>query len=357
MNKIKVLQIIGNACRGGVETYILNYYNLMNKEFEFTFVCYGDSPYIYCDEISKLGGKIKLISNIKHLCKFKKDLKKILTEEKYDIVHSHLNALSVFPLGVAKKCGYKIRVASSHTCTNRKDGLKHFVKVFLAKFSTKNANKYQAISYDAGKYLFGAKNLPEVKIINAQVDLERFKYDSKKRNVLRKELGLQDSYVVGNVGRLCSAKNQEFILEIARKMQENKEFKFIIIGDGKKEKMLKKLNEKYELENVMFISNKQNIFDYYNIFDLFILPSIYEGFGLVNLEAQANGLYCLQSNCFTDEAIVDGYGKSLSLNVKEWAEEISKKPSRRENVQKVLDSKFTNKTINILADSYEEYLK
>lgn len=356
MNKIKVLQIIGNACRGGVESYVLNYYKTMNKEFEFTFVCYNDSPYINYDEIDRLGGKIKLVPNIKHLFKFKKELKRVLLEEKYDIIHSHLNALSVFPLGVAKKCGYKIRIATSHTCTNRSDGLKHYAKVFLAKFSKNNANKLQAISVDAGKYLFG-KNSKDIDLVHATVDLEKFKFSRETQEKLLKELNLEGNYVVGNVGRLCSAKNQKFILQIADRMKENKDIKFAIIGDGNKENELKKFKNKHKLDNVIFISNKENIQDYYNIFDLFILPSIYEGFGLVNLEAQANGLYCLQSNCFTNEALVDGFGKSLDLDINIWVKEILKRPSRRKDVNKVLNSKFSNKTENNLALTYKQYLK
>lgn len=355
MNKIKVLQIIGNACRGGVESYVLNYYKTMNKEFEFTFVCYNDSPYINYDEIDRLGGKIQLVPNIKHLFKFKKELKRVLLEENYDIVHSHLNALSVFPLGVAKKCGYEVRVATSHTTTNKNEGFRYIIKKFLAHFSKRNANRIQAVSKNAGEYLYGSSK--GIDYVYANIYLDKFLFNKEKRDILRKDLNIENKFVVGNIGRLCSQKNQKFILEIANKMKNNNDFCFVIIGDGKKESELKKFKNKHKLDNVMFIPNKENIQDYYNVFDLFILPSIFEGFGLVNLEAQANGLYCLQSNCFTNEALVDNFGKSLDLNIGVWVEEISKKPSRRENVSKILNSKFNNKSENILESTYKQYLK
>lgn len=357
MSKIKVLQIIGNACRGGIETYVLNYYQQMNNDFEFTFACYDDSPYINYDEIKKLGGNVKLVPNIKHLSKFKKELKKILLEDHYEIVHSHLNALSVFPLGVAKKCGYPIRVATSHTSTNKKEGIKHIIKVFLAKFSRQNANKYQAVSKTAAEYLYGKKHLENIDYVSASVNLQQFQFNEAKRNELRTKFGLEDKYVIGNIGRLCSSKNQKFILKIAKKLLSNQDFQFVIIGDGNKKNQLDKYIKKNNLSNVLMIPNQSNIYDFYNMFDLFIFPSLYEGFGLVSLEAQANGLYCLQSTNFTDEALVDAYGKSINLNLDQWVLEISKKPSRRDNVDKVLNSRFSNTSQNTLSSLYSEYLK
>ncbi len=101
-NPIRVAQIMGKWLGGGVEAVVMNYYRHINRnKIQFDFICDNDSTNIPYEEIESLGGKVILIPPYQKVFQYQKQLKKVLTEEKYQIVHSHINALSVFPLKVA----------------------------------------------------------------------------------------------------------------------------------------------------------------------------------------------------------------------------------------------------------------
>ena len=113
---IRVAQIMGKWHGGGVESVVLNYYkNIDRKKIQFDFICDSDSTSIPYEEIKKLGGKVILVPPYQHLFKYNKELKKVLKENNYNIVHSHISSLSIFPLSIAKKLNIPVRIAHSHT--------------------------------------------------------------------------------------------------------------------------------------------------------------------------------------------------------------------------------------------------
>ena len=107
---IRIAQIIGKWLGGGVESVVMNYYrHLDHDKIQFDFICDDDSTNIPYDEIEKLGGKVILIPPYQKVFKYQKELRRVLRDGKYKIVHSHINTLSVFPLYAAKKVGVPVR--------------------------------------------------------------------------------------------------------------------------------------------------------------------------------------------------------------------------------------------------------
>ena len=134
--KIKVAQIIGNAGNGGVEACILNYYKAIDRDkIQFDFFVSQTSDLVDPKVINELDGNVIITPKYTHLFKYIKFLKKAFKENKYDIVHSNLNSLSVFPLFAAKLTGIKVRIAHSHSTTNKKEFLRNLIKNFLKHFS------------------------------------------------------------------------------------------------------------------------------------------------------------------------------------------------------------------------------
>ena len=359
--KIKILQIVGNMNNGGVEAFVLSYYHELHDLCEFTFMCFDGSHHIPEEEIKSLGGKIVIVPHIKHLHAFNKALDKHLKENKYDIIHSHLNTLSVFPLRIAKKNKCPIRIAHSHSASNKKEFKRHLAKSILRLFSRKYANVYYACSEVAGRFQFGNKAFDKglVEIVINGVDLNKYKFNLEARNSIRNALNLQENdYVVGNVGRFVGTKNQQYILKIAAKCPDKK---FLLLGSGELEETYKKEIADKHLNNVILRVTNESIVDYYSAFDMFAFPSLYEGLGLVMLEAESNGLYVVCSNFVPSVTLLTGYGKYLPINdedIDKWVEEINKAQPRQDLVYKIKEAGYDIEDSAIgLYEKYQNLIK
>ena len=129
---IRVAQIMGKWVGGGVEAVVMNYYRHIDRDkIQFDFICDDDSTRIPTEEIEKLGGKVILIPPYQKVFKYHKTLKKVLQEGQYKIVHSHINTLSVFSLWAAKSAGVPVRIAHSHSTSNKKEWKKTLLKNIL----------------------------------------------------------------------------------------------------------------------------------------------------------------------------------------------------------------------------------
>lgn len=126
---IRIAQIIGKWLGGGVESVVMNYYRHIDRsKIQFDFICDEDSTNIPYDEINSLGGKVILIPPYQKVIKYHNELKKVLKDGNYKIVHSHINTLSVFSLWAAKSAGVPVRIAHSHSTTNKKEKKKNLLK-------------------------------------------------------------------------------------------------------------------------------------------------------------------------------------------------------------------------------------
>lgn len=326
---IRVAMIMGKMVGGGVEAVVMNYYRHIDKrKIQFDFIVDSDSTRIPKEEILKLGGRILTVSPYQQVLKYTKDLEKVFKENNYKIVHSHINTLSVIPLFVAKKCLIPIRIAHNHSTVGNDQIIKNLFKYTLKLFSTLYPTHYMSPIYSTGEWLFGKKIAKsELYILPNAFDTQKFSFNSKTRDVIRKKLGIEKSdYVIGNVGRMVHSKNQVFILQILNKICISKSnIKFLLIGDGPLYKeILKKIKEFNIINNVVIVSNTEEIEQYYMAMDLFVFPSYYEGLGLAAVEAQATGLPVIASNKLPNEIEVSKYLHTIDLlDEKEWQDKIN----------------------------------
>ncbi len=298
---IVVAQIMGKWVGGGVEAVIMNYYRHIDRtKVQFDFICDEDSTNIPYDEIKNLGGHVILCPPYQKLPKYLKFLKQLFREKKYAIVHSNINTLSVFPLYAAKKADVPVRIAHSHSTSNPKEWKKNLLKNALRPFSKRYATDYFACTEHAGAYQFGKKAVKQgkVKIITNAIDIEKFKFDPEARKRLRKEFGFRDDdYVIGNFGRLIPQKNQLFLIDaFAEFKKKNPNAKLLIVGEGELRDKLEEKIASYSLTNDVRIEGfRKDLNKCYSALDLFAFPSIYEGLGMVAVEAQVAGLDVIAS--------------------------------------------------------------
>lgn len=324
---IRIAQVIGKWVGGGVEAVVMNYYRHIDKtKIQFDFICDSDSTNIPYEEIESLGGKVILIPPYQKVFKYHKELKKVLKEGNYKIVHSHINTLSVFPLFAAKCAKVPVRIAHSHSTTNKKEWKKNLLKQVLKPFSKLFATDYMCCSELAGRWLFGNKEYDKgnVYLLNNAIDLDKFKYDKKLRDKKRKELDIdKDTLVIGHIGRFVEQKNHRFLLDIFTEIhKQNNKSILLLAGQGPLIEGIKEKVHNLNLDDsVKFLGQRTDANELYQVFDVFLLPSLYEGLPVVGVEAQASGLLCILSNDMTKETkVLDStIFMSLSNSAEEWA--------------------------------------
>lgn len=214
---IRIAQVMGKMMNGGVESVVMNYYRHIDRtKVQFDFFADEDSSLPQRAEIESLGGRIYVVPPYQQIGDYIKQLIALFRENNYKIVHSHLNTLSVFPLYAAKKAGVPVRIAHNHSTAGKGETKKNIMKYMLRPFAKVNATHYAACSRYAGEWLFGKKSMEkgEVTIFNNAIDLDKFRYNEKVRNEVRKELGLEGKFVVGHVGRFCYQKNHSFLIDV-----------------------------------------------------------------------------------------------------------------------------------------------
>ena len=339
-DKIVIAHIIGKWLGGGVESFVMNYYRNINRDkIQFHFICDRDSTNIPYEEIEMLGGRVILIPPYQKIFNYIKELRKIFRENKYRIVHSHLNSLNVFPLFCAYKENVCVRIAHSHSTTNKKEWKKNIIKNVLKRFSKIFATDYFACTEYAGKWLFGDKQ-ENIKLVNNSINIEMFKFNDEIRNKIKKELNIEDKFVVGHGGRVVQQKNHDFLLDIFNEIYKNdKNAILLLIGEGPLEKDIKKKINDLKLNDVVyFLGIRKNVNELMQAMDVFVFPSLYEGLGMVLIEAQASGLKCVCSTEVPIEAKLTENITFLNLDdgVEKWYENIiAEKNTRKSYVEEL----------------------
>lgn len=325
-DKIRVLQVVPNMDAGGLESFIMNMYrNIDREKIQFDFLIHYTKKSHFDEEIERLGGKIYRLSfrEDNNLIKYIYDLIKFFKEHsEYRIVHGHMLSTAVFYLGIAKIYNVPVRIIHSHNTSTEKK-IKGIIKYFMIKLSKKFSNVWLACSEAAGKFVYGNKSF---KIINNAIDIRKFIYNNNTRKKIREELNIEDKFVIGHIGRFNSQKNHKFLLDIFNEISKKKENAvLLLIGKGELEKDIKKKIDKLGLNNrVMLLGVRSDVDVLYQAFDVFLLPSLFEGLPVVGIEAQAAGIQTIFSNTITKEVKISELAHFIDLNDTEekWAEYI-----------------------------------
>ena len=360
---IRVASVIGRYIGGGVEAVTINYYrNIDKNKVQLDFICDEDSTNIPYEEIEKMGGKVIIIPSYSKPFKYHKALKRVLKEGNYKIIHSNINTLSVFSLFAAKCAGVPVRIAHSHSTTNKKEKKKNLMKQILRPFSKVFATDYMCCSELAGRWLFGNKEYDKgnVYLLNNAIDLDKFKYNESLRKKKRKELGIKDdTLVIGHIGRFVAQKNHDFLIDIFNEIHKNNNNSILLLaGQGPlMEDIKNKVKELNLDDNVKFLGQRNDANELYQAFDVFLLPSLYEGLPVVGVEAQASGLLCYLSDDMTKETKVLDITKFMSLNntPEEWANNILDDVKKYKRIDTSKEMTAKNFNIKEEAKKLEEY--
>ena len=341
---IRVLHSVGVMNRGGAENLIMNIYrNIDRSKVQFDFLTHHNIQGAFDDEIRSLGGKIYTVPyGVKSLhFRYINSLNNFFKEHKeYNIVHSHMSDASGLIARVAKKNGVKVRIAHSHIANPKHSFLqKLYLQGYSKKLIPNNCNVYLACSKEAGKYLFSDKRIiDKFKVIKNSIDIDKYLPNEEIRRRVRKELDVENDFVVGHVGRFQKQKNHSFLIDIFYELLKVKpNAKLILVGggalgeEGSKGEISNKIKEMGLSSRVIFLGVRDDVDKLMKAFDIFVFPSLYEGLPLTLVEAQTTGVGCVISDVITKEVEFNmGKLEFVSLNnTDEWVERIITLGSKR----------------------------
>ena len=327
---IRVLQIIGSLERGGAETFLINLYrNIDRKKIQFDFAIYNNKPSEngYYKEVVKLGGKVFFLPpKSKGISSNFKAIQTIVQENNYKMVWRYTSScFGLIDLLAAKSGGASeliLNSRSTHTDSKSELIIHYVLKPFLPLAVTKG----YACGIMAGKWMFGRQSF---EVLNNGIELEPFRYDEKLRNQHRQEFQLQDKIVVGHVGRFHPVKNHRLIIEIYEKFREKiSNSVLVLVGMGELLPQIQELVKEKGLEReVLFLGSRSDVPEMLQMMDIFVMPSLFEGFPRAFLEAQAAGLPCIVSATISKEVDVTGNVSFVDLDapVEVWADKIVEK--------------------------------
>lgn len=351
---IRVLQVVTYMGRGGLETMLMNYYrNIDRNKVQFDFLTHRDERWDYDDEIESLGGKIYHLPKLNPFSKnYLNALDKFFKEHKeYQIVHCHQDCLSGVVLKVAKKNGVRFTIAHAHSASQDKN-LKYLIKVLAKKNIKKYSDKMFACGEEAGRWMFETDNF---EVLNNAIDTDLYTYNKEKADKIKKEFGIENKFVVGHVGRFNYPKNHKFIIDVFNEVQKVKEDSVLmLVGDGElRPEIEQKVRDLGLSDKVIFAGIRSDVNDLMHGMDVFLFPSLYEGLGIVLIEAQAAGLKCIISENIPKDGVLTNDVTSISLNQSPavWANEILKyqeykRANNKEIIKKVnYDIKNNAKTL------------
>ena len=327
---LRVLHSVSNMARAGIETMLMNYYREMDRsQIQFDFLANKPVPGEYDEEICRMGGRVFVSPGLNPLCFFKyerfvADLARHNPQIK--IVHAHNEAMGYYALKSAKDAGVRVRIAHAHNTQIIRD-YKYPLKLICKQLLPGAATDYWSCGRDAGLYYYGESrwNASGFILRNA-IDVSKFGFRPEERDRLRRLHHLENSFVLGHVGRFNVQKNHSRLLDIfAQVAKANSSARLVLIGVGELEPSAKEKAAALGIqEKTLFLGQMADVSGWYQVTDCFVLPSLFEGLPVVGIEAQAAGLPCFFSDCVTDEVLLSGAARRISLQAQDaqWAREI-----------------------------------
>ncbi len=312
MKPIRVLTVGMTATAGGVENFLMTYLGRIDRtRVRFDFLTrYDDAA--YPDKRQKIGKTFVIPRRSEEPAKYYREIHAFFEQhaKDYDVIWENECMFSdMTPLKLAAQYGIPVRIAHSHMPQNMDPSLAGKGRGALHRVQRRGlaryANALWACSEESAKWACPDMNLP-VTIVPHAIDAEKCRFNPVVRREVRAQYGLEDCLVVGHVGRLQYQKNQVFLLEAFARLREREpRARLVLVGDGPNLLTLEAKAVDLGVENeVLFLGHRDDVPRLLQAFDLFAMPSRFEGLGMAAVEAQAAGLPCLLSGAFPKAAAI-----------------------------------------------------
>lgn len=364
MKKTRVLQMFVANARGGRTQYVLNLWKHIDKEkVQFDFATLA-SQLDFAGKLEEEGCKIHYVSCYAEEDReqFTKEIDEIF-KERYDVVHVHSSFWRSFIIEErAKLAGIPKIILHAHnfgigSVASEKEAKElerqHFSR--REKITSDMADWFFACSKEAAEWMYGDYVSPQkVRVLRNGIDLQKYKYNENVRKEIRKELDIEDKYVIGNIGRFVYQKNHDFLIEVYSEIcKQRDDVLLLLIGNGELQDEIKNKVECLGIRNkVKFLGVRNDVERILQGLDLFVLPSRFDGFPLSLLEAQAAALPCIAGNV-PPNASLGERTQIVPLDVEEWVKAIVTECGRKDR-NYISEEKLRLHDINVQVKELEE---
>ncbi|MEW4354203.1 glycosyltransferase family 1 protein [Streptococcus pneumoniae] len=330
----KVLYYLNSLGSGGVEAYSIHLYRHINKdEIDLDIVTFQQREEFFDQELASLGGKkIPLVyersrNKWKNRFQAMKFLYRLAKSGEYDIAYFNFDApasILKYPL-ICRLAGMKKIVVHSHNASSFNPSfLRKWIDAVGRKLSSLLVTEKLACSEEAALWMFGTT--AGVHDIKNGIEVEEFVYNDSTRKQMRAELSIsEDTFVLGSIARFHKQKNHVFMLSMFEKLlRVRPNSRLIAVGEGDLKQEMEDLAKELKIaDKVLFLGARKDIPQLLQAMDVFVLPSLYEGLGIVAIEAQAAGLKCLLADTVPKEAKITNHATFLPLKEEAWVEALA----------------------------------
>ena len=349
--KTKVLMLLHNLrVSAGVSSYVMNYYRSVNhNRIQMDFVIWKDVPSPYYKTIEEFGSRVYVLPSLKNLHQHIKMCEQIIKDGHYDIIHDNTLLISYPIMRIAKKHNVPVRILHSHNSKLGETPIKEIRNSLFLPLLKATATDFAACSGLAAE----AMNTTDKYTLIPNVILDdNFAYSTDKRTITRRKMRVEDKIVIGSVGRVAEQKNPLFALDVIRELiKGNESVEYWWIGSGPMDQEFKNKIEELGLEkHVKALGSREDVADLYQAMDLFFMPSRFEGFGIVAVEAQTMGLPTVASSVLPQEIVfTDDLVTFVDLNesIEKWAiiinNQLQRSDERKSRIPELQRSLFSCK--------------
>lgn len=351
--KIKVLQVVFCWGSGGVERLITNYVNnIENIQMDILVLQTLDDNSIFTDTIKHHDGKIIYLNrrdkSLFRLINRMDFIKKYCNNNCYDIVHVNGGTCIDICYAYAAKRSFTkpVVIMQSHADNVEPPHIakKKFFHSLFKSLLKNSPDAFMACSRRSYEWMFGyeSRNKPSM-ILKNGIDLSEYKFIPEVRERIRRKYDIEDRFVLGTVGRFSPQKNPFFILDIINNLSKvRSDICLLWVGEGPLFNEIKsKVNDLGLRKNIIFTGAVKDVSKLYQAMDVFILPSVYEGLGIVNIEAQCSGLKCVVSDVVPEEAKITELISFLPINsIAPWVEILSEMNNNYTRRSRIKEAKF-----------------
>lgn len=356
--KYRVIHVTGGVRNtiSGVQSFIKNHIKTDDEKFEYMVgESNGDSHFPFNKYLDEKGIQRIVFPSLKvsNMIRYGRECKEFYENYRIDVLHVHNPITAFIHNYYAKKNGVSVRIYHNHSSQFSDTILKSIRNRLLVFLALRNATHRVSCGELAGIKIFGNKNF---QIVPNAIDINKYKFSLKYREEIREEFHIKrNKKVVGMIGILNRFKNQNFLIELARKLPE---VTFLLVGEGPDRLILEEKCK--EMTNVIFTGKREDAYKFYSAFDIFAFPSLYEGFPMVLIEAQCSGADIIMNETIDSTTqIVNNICTALPLNKNKWIDYIEKVQvvnNKRDFDERLMDFDINENIIN-LKEIYQKGLK
>lgn len=319
---------------GGIDLYLLNMLEaLKGTDVQIDFLTNKIDTKLQ-KTLWTYHSELYQIDRLKHPVKQYQQVRNYIQKNHYDVVYLNVStAIDCVAAIAAKRAGVEKIILHSHSngndCESKGKRFCFNILHYLCKsFFYHMGTNFYGCSMKAGEWMFPKKivHSERFSVIYNAISNKKFLYDGTIRKKVRSGLGLENSFVIGNVGNFCYSKNHIFLIKVFQQLLlKEPKAKLVLVGDGRLYNDIKMLAKELKIEeNIYFLGRRDDVNELMQGMDVFAIPSNFEGLSIVGIEAQYAGLPCVISDKLPEEVIIseDCNIIPLSKGVSEWAAQI-----------------------------------